>query len=121
MTKHHVADDDGVFFGGAATEADFASFDVDIRPDLVEGEYFSSVRDVTLEDGMTKLFRISEGAAVEVPEWMDEDNPTEVVYALAKDTDQALALAESYDRGEIMPDNAQWQGDTIVALQPRGA
>lgn len=39
------------------------------------------------------------------------------VYALVETADEALVLASEYDFCRIQPDNAAWNGQTIIALQ----
>jgi hypothetical protein len=51
------------------------------------------------------------------------DNPVEVDWieqalVLAENEKQAVALAAAFDADMIQPDNAEWNGETIVALQP---
>ena len=58
---------------------------------------------------MEELWHLQNGAAVELISPIEILEPDEEVMALADTPQEALKLAESYDKGNIQPDNHMWE------------
>lgn len=65
---------------------------------------------------MENLYLVCDGIATELAYPIDFDGETSVL-ALADSEGEALRLAGEYDRGELMYDNWEWNGQTVAALR----
>lgn len=70
---------------------------------------------MTMGNNSKTLFLVAEGEATEAEIGAEFDG-VDSVLVLARNADDALRLADRFDRDEIAPDNVVYHGRTIVAV-----